>query len=1292
MATVVLQYAGAAVGTMLGGPIGGMIGRAVGGIAGNIIDQQLFGGGTKRVEGPRLNDLRVMASEEGAPIPALWGRMRIAGQVIWATNLLEMSNTSTQKSGGKGGPKVKTTSYSYFANFAVGLCEGEIDGIGRVWADGKLIDLKSFTTRLYTGTEVQNPDSLISAIEGAAAAPAYRGLAYIVFERLPLESFGNRLPQLSFEIFRRGSAAADAVRAVNIIPGSTEFGYDTTIVTRITGVGKAASENANLSAAQSDWTLSLDQLQTTCRNVAWASLVVAWFGDDLRCGTCTVRPKVDSATKVTTGATWSVNGVTRAAALETTRNAGLPAYGGTPSDAGVVRAIQDLHARGLSVMFNPFLLMDVAQGNALPDPYGAAAQAAYPWRGRITASVAPGLSGTPDKTAAAATQISNFVGSCLPSHFTVSGTTVSYSGPVEWSYRRQILHYAKLCAAAGGVEAFVLGSEMRGLTTLRGLSNSFPFVAALQQLSGEVKAILPAAKISYGADWSEYFGYQPQDGTNDVFFHLDPLWASSSVDFIGIDNYTPLTDWRDGNRHLDALAGTASIYDLNYLKTRIAGGEGYDWFYASQSARDAQTRSTIADGTYGKPWVFRPKDLVAWWQSSHFNRPAGVQSGTATAWVPQSKPFWFTESGCPAVDKGSNAPNAFIDVKSTESTLPPYSGGQQDDLIQHRYLKAVQDYWSVTGATNPVSNVYAAPMVAANRIFTWAWDARPFPAFPARTDIWSDGSNWPRGHWLNGRLGAVDLGKLIADIAARYGMTSVDVTAVAGLVDGFMLDRPMSGRDALEDVLKIFAVDAVESEGLLKFRPRKSFSSASYAITSLVDESEMKPLLSETRAQETDLPRALRIGYVESTIDYRTAAVLQQRLTTASTREITLQLPAAVSQALAQARADVALEEAWAARTTALFALTPSQLKLDAGDAVTVDSKLYRIAAIDDGETRKVTATIHDPTVYDPPPAVTRGNIVQGPPIYGETDAVLLDLAMLHPLQDQGLWAAAHQTPWPGQLALLKQTSSSSLAFSRFVTAQATMGATLTALPAGLAGRIDYTSALDVRLDYGALASISKDELLSGGNVLAIGTAATGYEVVQFLSATLIAADTYRLRGLLRGQAGSQQEMLGSRSPAARVVLLNGAVVPVGGTLADNSLTAIWKIGPAGLDAASPSYATINTAPALKALRPLAPAQAKLKRVGTGLQLTWIRQTREDGDSWELAEVPLGETSESYRLDILSGATIKRTVTLAASTYIYLNADMITDFGAVQSSLSFRVSQLSAATGAGTPLERTLNA
>ncbi len=69
-----------------------------------------------------------------------------------------------------------------------------------------------------------------------------------------------------------------------------------------------------------------------------------------------------------------------------------------------------------------------------------------------------------------------FVGTAAPGDFTIVGDAVVYDGPDEWCYRRFILHYAKLCKAAGGVDAFLIGSELRGLTTLRSSPTHYPFV------------------------------------------------------------------------------------------------------------------------------------------------------------------------------------------------------------------------------------------------------------------------------------------------------------------------------------------------------------------------------------------------------------------------------------------------------------------------------------------------------------------------------------------------------------------------------------------------------------------------------------------------------------------------------------------------------------------------------------------------------------------------------------------------------------------------------------------------
>ncbi|HEU4806166.1 MAG TPA: hypothetical protein VFS91_10255 [Nitrobacter sp.] len=176
------------------------------------------------------------------------------------------------------------------------------------------LDVSGLTFRVHRGTEDQAPDDLIVAKEGAGNAPAYRGLAYVVFERMPLAKFGNRIPQLSFEIIRPIGQLERMVRAVTLIPGTTEFGYEPSAIVRSLGPGQSAPENRHVTNAESDVIAALDDLQGMCPNLERVAVVVAWFGSDLRAGSCVVRPGVDSASKITRGSDWSVAGVTRESA------------------------------------------------------------------------------------------------------------------------------------------------------------------------------------------------------------------------------------------------------------------------------------------------------------------------------------------------------------------------------------------------------------------------------------------------------------------------------------------------------------------------------------------------------------------------------------------------------------------------------------------------------------------------------------------------------------------------------------------------------------------------------------------------------------------------------------------------------------------------------------------------------------------------------------------------------------------------------------------------------------------
>jgi hypothetical protein len=1307
MATIVLQAVGAIIGGAIGGPIGAQIGAALGTYAGASIDFALIGGSTTERTGPRLTGLDIQASSEGAPVPALFGRARVAGQVIWATRFKESVVKTKQSSGGKGSPKttIVTTDYVYSISFAVGLCEGEVGKLGRVWADGKLYDLSKVIARFHPGDEAQTADPLIEAVEGAGNAPAYRGLCYIVFEDMPLAEFGNRIPQLQFELIRsitadNPSALENRLIGVTLIPGAGEFVYASEPVSVDDGQGGTSSENVHGADGQVDMLSSLNELESLAPNLSTVTLVVGWFGDDLRANHTLIKPGVETAAKNTYPLTWRVDGVTRASAHVVSQVDGRPAYGGTPSDETVVQAIAALKARGHRVTFYPFLFMDVAAGNALTDPYtGGAGQPAYPWRGRITCDPAPGVAGTPDKTAAAATQTDAFFGSAAVGNFSVSGTTVNWTGGTDWGLRRMVLHYAHLCAAAGGVDAFLIGSELRGLTRVRSATTTYPAVAALKTLAADVRGILGGGtKIGYAADWSEYNNHQTGDAAGAVQFNLDPLWSDSNIDFVGVDNYLPLSDWRDGTAHLDYDPdGPTSTHDAVYLTANIKGGEDYDWYYASDSDRAAQVRTNITDGAYAKPWVFRAKDLWNWWSNLHYDRVSGAESGSHTAWVAQGKPIWFTELGCPAVDKGANQPNVFIDPKSSESGLPYFSNGERDDLIQRRFLEAHLNYWA-DGANNPASGVYAGNMVDSDNIYMWTWDARPFPFFPSRADIWGDAGNYRLGHWLNGRLGSVILADLVPQICARANFTDADAANLSGLVTGYVIDGTMSVRDALDPLAFAFHFDGIESEGFIRFVARGRTIVATLDEDNLALPEEATLGVNFNRAQETDLPMASRIAYIDAAADYRQAVTEARRLVGASDRVAESALPIVLDQGQAIGIGERLLQDAWVMRETASFALPPSRLALDPADEIVLgvngrDHRL-RLSEIGDAAARAVSAAATDPSIYEALVGPDRGvaaasGIVQT----GRALIAFMDLPLL--TGSEIPWSphvGALASPWPGQVLVYRSPLDSGYALDRALSKAATMGELTFGFYAGPAGRWDKGNQLSVTLYAGTLASVSDIELLGGANALAIENADGEWEVLQFRDAELVGAGQWKLTMLLRGQAGTEGAMRSPVAAGARVVVLDDALPQLALTLDQRNLPFFYRWGPIGKDISDPSYQGTTRSFAGIGLRPLSPTdlQARWPTVAGDIVVSWKRRTRIGGDTWDGSDVPLSEETEAYEVDIYNGVNVVRTLNCATPSATYTLTDQTADFGGQQWSVSVAIYQLSAIFGRGQGRSATL--
>lgn len=1282
MATIVLSAVGAAIGGSVGGTLAGLssvaIGRAVGGTLGKVIDDRLLGSGSDAVETGRVDRFRLTQTGDGAAIARVYGRMRVGGQVIWASDFVESATTS---GGGKGSkPQPKTTTYSYSVSLAVAVCEGEIASIGRVWADGVEVSHDDLNLRVYKGTSDQQPDPKIEAIEGTGQVPAYRGTAYVVMEDLALGQFGNRVPQFSFEVVRavqpdapeHGEDLGQIVRGVAVMPGTGDYALASSPVYLSNGRGGSWAANLNTPSGKSDFLTSIEALRDELPSCDAASLVVSWFGNDLRCGDCTLVPKVESKEADGTNMPWTVAGVSRAAAGQIATVDGRPIYGGTPADASVIEAIKALKADGKRVMFYPFILMDQLQGNSLPNPYtGQVGQPHLPWRGRITTSLAPGQAGSVDQTAAAEAEVAAFFGTASALDFTVSEGTVTYSGPDEWGMRRFILHYAALCQAAGGVASFCIGSEMRGLAQIRGAAG-YPAVAALKSLATEVRAILGAqTKIGYAADWSEYFGHTPQDGSGDRLFHLDPLWADDEIDFIGIDNYMPMSDWRDGEDHLDAQGPWTGIHDPAYLRANVEGGEGYDWFYPSPEAAAAQRREPIRDDAHGEDWIWRYKDLRNWWANPHHERIGGVRQAAPTDWVPQSKPIWFSELGCAAVDKGTNQPNKFLDPKSSESSLPKHSNGQRDDLIQVQYLRAVLGHWG-EASNNPVSDLYGGPMVDLSNAYVWAWDARPFPAFPNNGKLWSDGGNYSSGHWLNGRTGTRTLASVVEEICRKSGVSAIDTSGLTGMVSGYVEDSVSDARAGLQPLMLRHGFDAIERDGKLVFSMRDGRNAVDLRSEMLVETDEIDGRLEQIRQSEADMTGRVRLRFVQAGADYEAVAeeaVLPDDQTHAVAAS---ELPMAMTRREGRQVVERWLAETRVSRDTARFALPPSVTDLGAGDVVrlpadqTEGDALYRVDKVENAGFQLIEAVRIEPQIY------AASDIAEDlpsqsafvPPV--PVQPLFLDLPLIQGDEvPHAPHIAATATPWPGSVAVYASASDSNYVLDEIIAARSVIGVTETVLDAAGAGLWDRGQALQVRLLNGTLESRDAEAVLNGANLAAIGDGSAGnWELFQFQNAELIDKDAYALSLRLRGQLGSDGIMPETWPIGSWFVLMNEVPQQINLSSAQRRLARHYRIGPAKRGYDDPSYVHRVEAFDGNGLRPYQPCHLRVSaQTGGDLRVSWVRRTRIDGDGWDLPEVPLGEETELYTVRIRKGETVLREDMVGLPHWTYATAAQSADGG-----------------------------
>lgn len=1220
MASIVLSTVGSAIGSSIGIPGGGLLGSQLGKVAGGFVDGAIFGSKRKLQDrnGPRLAELGVQASTYGKMIPIVYGNMRLAGNIIWSRPIKETVTTTTSststggKGGGGGGVTQTSNTYTYSITLAVAICEGEIDEVVRIWADAKQLDFSLMNVRIYKGSETQTADTLIQSFEGSTNTPAYRGLAYVVFEDFQLGDYGNRIPNFTFEVKKKlqhadydGEITENLLTAITLIPGAGEFVYDTTVQTKIPGDGVGSTFvqadgqyplNMHNVTGDANVKLSLDQLAATFPNLEWVSIVIAWFGDDMDAGACVVKPGVEYQTGGQTSPNiWSVGSYTRDTARLIMQISDAPQFGGTPSDSSVTNLITELKSRGYHVMLYPMLFMDVAGKN---------------WRGELTGSLS---------------DVSTF--------FTKTN-----------GYNDFINHYATLADSAGA-DAIVIGSELIGLTSVGDGSGNFPAVTQLVSLAASVKSTVGSSvTVTYAADWSEY--HHEANG----WYNLDPLWASSNIDVIGIDAYFPIKD------------SATNTYDIETLMAGWTSGEGYDYYYTDAA------RTITASLSEAYAW----KNLAWFWENTHTNPDLST-----SAWVPESKPIWFTEFGFPSVDNAANQPNVFYDPSTAGSAFPYQSKGRVDFNAQRAAITATLHAWAGSGMVE--------------KLFLWAWDARPYPYWPDLTNVWSDGAVWKTGHWVQGKFGSSALAAIVTDIATRADMEDdVDVSRLVAQTEGYVILTPQSLRASLRQLESAYLFDTVESDYTLKFLPRGQLPATEIASSELaVENRNQSELLNVVRAQEIELPKRVNVVYLDRLLDYQPSTQYSQRAFTQSQQIQNTDIPVVLSDQYARNLADIILYTNWVERHAYDFLLPASYMYLEPGDVVDIShnsiSHTLRITNTQllGKNIMLISGVAEDITAYDfySTPSDNNSGITSNVSI-PLTQLELLDIPALPSdnVDQAKIRYAANgaSNSWKGAVLFRSDDGGTSYTQILDIPRGTKLGYSTTALAAGPENVFDEVNTITVQLHHedDTLSSVTELAMLNGANAALIGN-----EIIQFQNAALVGDNKYTLSRLLRGRQGTEHAM-SSHDIGDRFVLLDSGVTYQNISPSLLYLTRPYKAVSIGKTLSSATAQNFTYQGVY--LKPLSPVHASAELDGVGdIQLSWVRRTRGLGEWQDNVDVPLNETIEAYEIDVLNGSDVVRTISSATNAASYTLAQQTTDLGDAAGSLTFEIYQLSTAVGRG---------
>lgn len=545
------------------------------------------------------------------------------------------------------------------------------------------------------------------------------------------------------------------------------------------------------------------------------------------------------------------------------------------------------------------------------------------------------------------------------------------------------------------------------------------------------------------------------------------------------------------------------------------------------------------------------------------------------------------------------------------------------------------------------------------------------------------------------------LDDVVSRLCTRSDLTAaqIDVTALASkTVRAMAVSQVTSTRQVLEMLAQAYLYEYVQGEKLRAvLRGGASVASIPFDALGASNGDPVEPLPLR-RANDIELPAQVTVKYANMLNDFQDGAESGDRLVTDSTAVSVIELPLGMTPTEAKQLADASTMDI-AASMLAIgpIAVTREYAALEPTDVVTLtgeDGSTFRarILKINDAAgVRTMDLTLDDATVINSS-AVTSAGYTSTSLVRAvvNTDLELLDIPLLRDADDgPGFYAAFGATgKWPGA-ALMRSVDGVSYAEMLRATDRAVAGTATTVLADWPGGNVfDELSTVTVNVGAGVLASATRDAIINdrSTNAMLIGS-----EVVQFRDATLVSAGVYTLTGFLRGRRGTEWAM-GTHAAGERVVRLSmTGLRHVTESQSEIGVLRYWKgvtFGKSLADATEETFTDTGIA-----LKPFSPVHVHASRASDGaITLEWTRRTRLASRFVGTAgiNVPLGEASVSYSVDVMDGATVKRTLAASTDSVTYSAADQLTDFGATQSSVTARVYQLSATVGRGYPAEATV--